>query len=564
MGFNYKKVVLRALNSYDQISPITGLGIKCIMDQMQNQTNDKLLSAILKRKLEVSTSLIVREFKTLKEIIDGNYKYRSMISPSPFSALMEAFCFYELSTTNKLNVQNSVYSYRMPHQGKKSPRNFEYYYKNYIDMNYKISDCLQKSKGDAVVIIDLKSFYKSIDTNIALEGLEDALPYKLIKGTFLKFKSGLPIGLDLSHVVAQNFLSNFDIEMQKLYGKKYFRYVDDISIVCHAKDKDTVVSNVKRFLPVGVSVNDEKYDVVAKLDWIAHTKQFEERKTLDNFSTMIHLYFMFNSDMDVESVQKKLLEYGYSVPLEKVKKRVETKTFRSYSEILLKERFSMVSSIFRWSENQFFNFLLNRKIYHLNSVNTSIEEMHIFEDSKDIKARFSIQNIKFHLSNLFYLLNDSELISLNERLPKNDALAYFEDIICALTEHKFDRLLIRGGRGPIVLCELWQARCMPVIKITLNNIPELKHSVEALVYLKLMEVIDFDLEIIKSRLDKDDYDYVLSILGGDINYDEASPYVKELHGIFSMYDQQELKSLLMTKFDKEEFSDFSAFDNGLY
>ena len=78
------------------------------------------------------------------------------------------------------------------------------------------------------------------------------------------------------------------------------------------------------------------------------------------------------------------------------------------------------------------------------------------------------------------------------------------------------------------------------------------------------EVIDFDLENIKSRLDKDDYDYVLSILGGELDPDEASPYVKELHGIFSMYDQKELKSLLMAKFDKEEFSDFSAFDNGLY
>jgi hypothetical protein len=187
MKFNHSKVVLRALNSYDQRSPITGLGIKCILDQMKNKSNNKLLNAILKRKSEVSKRLKLRQFRVLKEITNDELTYREMVIPSPFSALLEAFCFYELSKNNDFNISNSVYSYRMPEQGIKSSRNFEYYYNNYSDMNSKIASLLQKQVGDCVLIIDLKSFYPSINTQKAMKGLEKSLPYRLVDGTFSEF-----------------------------------------------------------------------------------------------------------------------------------------------------------------------------------------------------------------------------------------------------------------------------------------------------------------------------------------------------------------------------------------
>jgi len=562
MKFNHSKVVLRALNSYDQISPITGLGIKCILDQMKSESNNRLLKSILKRKSEVSKSLKLRKFRVLKEIINNEPTYREMVAPSPFSALIEAFCFYELSKKNDFDISNSVYSYRMPKQGIRSTRNFEYYYNNYSDMNSKISNLLQKKVGDCVLIIDLKSFYSSINTQIAMIGLEKSLPYSLIKGTFSEFTRGLPIGLDFSHVLAQNFLSSFDCEMKKSYENRYFRYVDDISIVCNMNEKDIVLNNVKKHLPAGVEINLDKNDIINKLNWLDYTEQLNVRKKLDNFSTMIHLYCMFNQHPEV--IEKRLLNTGYSIPLKKVIARIETKTFKSYTKVLLDERLSLVSSIFRWSEDEFFNLLLNRKLFHLEEINASLKDLGNNEITKDIKSRFSIQNIKFHISNLFYLLNDDELWSLNYSLPNIDALAYVEDIATALTKSNFNRLLTRGGRGVIIVAELWQARNMKPINLDLSSLDNVTDAVENLVYLNLMDVITFSLESMSQLVDEDSFYLASSILRRDKKFDNASPYVKEVNSIFSSYDREELKSLLMSKFDKDESSDFSAFENGLY
>lgn len=562
MKFNHSKVVLRALNSYDQISPITGLGIKCILDQMKSESNNKLLKSILKRKAEVSKSLKLRKFRVLKEITNNEPIYREMVAPSPFSALIEAFCFYELSQKNDFNISNSVYSYRMPKQGVRSTRNFEYYYNNYSEMNSRIGKLLQKKAGDSVLIIDLKSFYPSINTQKAMMGVEKSLPYRLIEGTFSEFTKGLPIGLDFSHVLAQNFLSSFDGEMKKAYGSKYFRYVDDISIVCDKNEKDIALNNVKKHLPAGVEINLDKYDIINKLNWLDYTEQLNVRKRLDNFSTMIHLYCMFNKHP--EMIESRLIKAGYSIPLKKVTARIETKTFKSYAKVLLDERLSMVTSVFRWSEDEFFNFLLNRKLFHLEEINASLKDISTCEITKNIKSRFNVQNIKFHISNLFYLLNNDELWSLNNSLPNIDAFAYVEDIATALTKSNFSRLLTRGGRGVIIVAELWQARNMKPINLDLTSIGNVTDAVENLIYLNLMDVITFSLESMSKLVDRDSFYFASSILKRDKQFSDASPYVKELNSIFSSYDREELKSLLMSKFDKDESSDFSAFENGLY
>ena len=565
MSFDHKKIVLRALNSYDLNSPITGLGIKCILDQMQNNRVNSLLPAILKRKFEVSKQLTFKKYKVLKEVDNGVNKYRLMVIPSPFSALIEAYCFTEMSNSDTLKNSKSVYSYRMPEKGVNSPRNFEYYYKNYTAMNLNIAQTLTKKHGDTVVIIDLKRFYPSINTKLALKGLSDILPkYRIIEGTFKAFTEGLPIGLDLSHVIAQQYLAEFDIHMQGIFNNRYFRYVDDISIVCNHDEVQLVVDQVKKHLPKGLLINENKLDLVTKADWINHAEQFEQRSRLDNFSATVCLYFLFNPKFEL--VKDKLIDKGYRIPFHKFEKRIKTSTFKRYFNILFKQRLSLVSSVFRWSENDFMNYLLNRKKYHLEEIYNSFNEIKLFQNPKDIKTRFCVQNTKFHAGNLFYLLNDVELLQLKADLPNHDSLAYVGSIITALLANNFDQLIVHGGRSVVILSELWLAKSITPVEISFVNFNDLTDFTESIVFLKLANVINFDLTAVRNKLSaEDEYNFMAAILGAEFNYDGASDYVKELHCIFSIYNESQLSELLFSKFDKtDENTVFAALENGLY
>jgi hypothetical protein len=557
---SYKNIVMKALNTYEVISPITGLGIKCILDQMQSERIKNKLDGILSRKLEVSPNIKIRKYKSLKSnnVIKSLSTYRDVATPSAFGALMEAKFISGISPKS-LN-RPSVYSYRIPHNNEEAFRNFEYYYENYIDMNKAILKSLERNKLNSVFILDLKSFYPSINIPEAITTLsEHTHLFSSIKKTFNNFKGGVPIGLDLSHVLAQSYLTSFDKVMVNKFGHNYFRYVDDISITCNQEDLPSIELFVRENLPKGLAINEDKLDSVDVVNWREFTKNIEERYRLDSFSTVLSIYVAFNSE--VTELSEKLNKMNIHLPLYKFKTRVRTSTFAKYFKILERKKLRLISSIFRWNEDDLVNFLINRKKFHLEAVNSTLKDIENYLDAKDVTTRFRVQHLKYHLSNLFYLLSDNELLELKDRADKHQELFYFSAIVQALLFHDFQNLFELGGRYIVMFNELCKARNKDIITLNFNEFDDLNHYSESLIYLYITGVITFNIKDIKSKYtNTNSYDFLVSLIQRDTPYQGNDEYIKEIQMLLSIYDDNQLKELMNSKFDDSEYIDFYATD----
>lgn len=131
----------------------------------------------------------------------------------------------------------------------------------------EINNYIQSSKGSDLSIIygDIKSFYDSIDRDILFETISQKIKSKIIltlirraiespvmpKGYKRKDlkqhklnEKGIPQGLAISNVLASIYLHSFDKVMKGKEGK-YFRYIDDILIICSKENRETITNEVK-------------------------------------------------------------------------------------------------------------------------------------------------------------------------------------------------------------------------------------------------------------------------------------------------------------------------------
>ncbi len=136
--------------------------------------------------------------------------------------------------------------------------------RNYIQ---EVNSCMASKEGTEISIIygDIKSFYDSIDRHILFERIGRRIKSKKIlalirkavespimpkgyrKADLKKYESnakGIPQGLAISNILASIYLSDFD-EVMKRQGGHYFRYIDDILIVCDVLERETIQEKMK-------------------------------------------------------------------------------------------------------------------------------------------------------------------------------------------------------------------------------------------------------------------------------------------------------------------------------
>lgn len=140
---------------------------------------------------------------------------------------------------------------------RKTSRNFIQEINSYIQSN--------KESELSIIYGDIKSFYDSIDRSILFEKINRKIKsktvltllrravespvmpkgYKRLDLKHYKLKEkGIPQGLAISNVLASIYLHDFD-EIMKSEEGKYFRYIDDILIICSKESRKAITSNVK-------------------------------------------------------------------------------------------------------------------------------------------------------------------------------------------------------------------------------------------------------------------------------------------------------------------------------
>lgn len=138
-----------------------------------------------------------------------------------------------------------------------------------------VKSVLDTTEYSAFIKLDVSNFYPSIKHNNLIKTLrkrvrderilsfiERAINTPTVSKASSKDKKpdiGVPQGLSISNVLAAIYLSNIDKFYQNNKEIKYFRYVDDVLILCKQEQYEDLINDViKRFKRIGLKIHDPK------------------------------------------------------------------------------------------------------------------------------------------------------------------------------------------------------------------------------------------------------------------------------------------------------------------
>ncbi|WP_405175827.1 reverse transcriptase domain-containing protein [Paenibacillus sp. FSL H8-0261] len=270
--------------------------------------------------------------------------------------------------------------------------------------------------------IDIKGFYDNIDHNILLKNVSKkikkieivdlikkaiqnpTIPLGTKKNDTLNIR-GVPQGISISNILANIFLLDVDKKFSNKQNIRYFRYVDDILILCDKKGKNRIFNSIKRDLcdKLFLSLNDKK----------------DEGDISKGFDYLGYKYTSLNKDKSI---------YGFTVK-EKSIKKLEGSLIKIFCEY----KNTNNSEIFLWKINlRITGFILEKNKYGWLFFYSQIDDVPILyhldwfvsEMCKTFKVNPALQNnIKKFVRAYFEIVKKrakSQYIPRTENIPPSE------------------------------------------------------------------------------------------------------------------------------------------------
>lgn len=573
----YNNIAMRALNQTRTLNPITYLGIRCLFDNLSEKTSKSgLFEDLLRRKLVVRKNWSYKHNKLYKEKVDDKFEYREIISLSPFGVISESFIMKEIHKNNCYVNRENVYSYLLP-QYEKSNRNYQYYFNGYKQRNENITKIFNENKEDIALVLDLKKFYPSINKSSVkdkiLQNFREykydiySLGNKIITSILDSSKEGVPIGPDLSHLMAQIYLEDFDTKMNKQYNIKYFRYVDDLIIICSSNDEKNIIEFIEKNLPAELNIKESKTDRLLYKEWKLLNQSYDIEKENFNYVLSLMTAFISMHPSEIDQLEKVLKENNYNIPIKRIKSQAKSKsTFKFFKWRIQNGEFTTYQIYFTKTTDILVK-LNSLKEYYLTKFKNLIKLS--YSDSETAENRSNTQHLKFILNRLLYLLPLSELAEIYPIIPKTEKLADSREVIYALTTKDLVNTIQFGGKVVQTVCELWKENNFSVIHLDIQSIikvtENLDNVIDSIIIMYLNDVIEFDIEEVKNYLSKENEQYLRVVIEEDyiLEYENINEYIVELYGLFKYKSLEKRKELLFTRFDNDESLHLAGLDLGI-
>lgn len=462
-------LLIRALNSSRQTYFPSYIGLRLIGDQLPPGENDYLQRLIL-RRLSSGDAWRFKRFDLYKGSVQSRqgveHVYRDCIAPSPLTAIAESLVLALLSANPVFAVTPRAYSYRWP-PSEKSGSSYEFFAEGYKQRNVEIAAALS-APNQVAVVTDIKSFYPSARNEQVESALKQLLDksdgeFKLWGDAILGFYSqlliaggnGIPIGPASGHVLGHIILQDVDKELTSKYGARYFRYVDDMVIVCHKDEEIVVRRDIQRCIEQhGFLLNTDKTVAINATEWHHNILRSDvpDEDSFRSFSGDLTVYLAFHPDR-AESLKNMFAEAGLSIPVGRLLALSSYSRFR-YFLGRRKTRSGLahaISLVFTTNEH-FLQRGLRLKSMYESSLSALVDEP--VELSTNLR-RWQVQRARRVINSLFYLREFSEwhiprgTFDVFPELLEQRALAE------ALSSGIVNPILPFYGRGPAAFSELW-------------------------------------------------------------------------------------------------------------
>jgi hypothetical protein len=462
-------LLIRALNATRQSYFPTYVGLRLIANQLPSVENSYLRRAV-ERRLSVGDRWSFKHFDYFKAMdhVGGQQvpQYRSCLAPSPFTAFAEALILAKLASMPSFAAPERAYSYLWPNSGR-SGSSYEFFAQGYRRRNVDVANALGRP-GTVAVVTDLKGFYPSIRRDHVMSELgsrlraqdqRDDLAPDAIENFYLKLfgagGGGLPIGPASAHVLGHLALVDVDRDLTSAYGSAYFRYVDDIIVVCDAADAGATMKRIADCVnSQGYKLNAEKSVVVSAEEWNSNVLRLDVAGS-DDFRRYTHdlaAYLALHPDRESE-LSTSLSEAGLSIPIHRLVALSHYSRFRYFlgrrkAPGGLPHALGMV-----FARNADF---VERAVRLKQDYEQSLDNL--LRDGSAVGPelhRWHVQRIRRIVNTLFYLRRFSEWKSSVDVFDAVPELVEQRALALALASGTVNPVLPFFPRGPAAFAELW-------------------------------------------------------------------------------------------------------------
>lgn len=462
-------LLIRALNATRQSYFPTYVGLRLIAKQLPSVENSYLRRAVV-RRLSVGDRWSFRRFDYFKAMAKSGGQdlpeYRSCLAPSPFTAFAEALILAQLASIPSFAAPARAYSYLWP-KSEWSGSSYEFFAEGYKRRNIEVAAAL-KRPGTVAVVTDLKGFYPSIRRDRVMNEMGsrlrsqdhgDGLAADAIENFYLQLfdagNGGLPIGPASAHVLGHLALADVDRDLTSTYGVSYFRYVDDIIVVCDTADAEATKKRIADCVnSQGYVLNEDKSVLMSAEEWNSSVLRLDVAGGDDfrRYTQDLAAYLALHPDRGSE-LGTLLSEAGLSIPIQRLLSLSSYSRFRYFlgrrkAPGGLPHALGMV-----FARNADF---VERAVRLKQDYEQSLDGLLQDRSAKSPELRrWHVQRIRRVVNTLFYLRRFSEWKSNLGVFDDFPELIEQRSLAIALSTGTVNPILPYFPRGPVAFAELW-------------------------------------------------------------------------------------------------------------
>jgi hypothetical protein len=454
-------LAVRAVNQYRRRDVLSYLALRYYLNNEAART-DRWAN-------EVATDLVLKRsdqpYFRAYHFKDGNHRmgveHRPMFLPCANEALAEAALLAECARHPIVfGNPDFVFSYQLA-TGEDRSGIFGHYSAGLRNRHDAIAQACDDCPEGTVRYLDLKKFYPSVHPDLALKAWRKAADQAEIAPRWRELgdkfigdhakatdgqKPSILTGPMFSHLIGNLVLRDIDAQLAGLNGVKYFRYVDDITLVGRDEQIRAAVKTIRSILgELGLKAHDDdspKSLIVPCSEWVQGRHDFQDRRRPVSWKTLIgdlKRHLLAHPDAR-DSLHDAFVGEGMRIPV------------RDYSEAIFERGY--LQKIQEWSRFRWF--WRNKRKVSTDSLIDQARQLRIqFESEfKELVGEYQSANtygkkrltpkIRYRSGRLTYLATDDALFDLAKIADSVPELHLQSMVMAATATRKLDGLLELG------------------------------------------------------------------------------------------------------------------------
>ncbi len=467
-------LAVRAVNQYRRRDVLSYLALRYYLDN-ESARADRWAE-------EVATDLILKRsnqpYFQAFHFKDGSHRsgveHRVMFLPGANEALAEAALLAECARYPKVfGNPDCVFSYQLA-TGDDRSGIFAHYTAGLRDRHVAIAQACDGCPDGVVRYLDLKKFYPSVHPDLARNAWSKAAGQAGLASRWLELgekliadhasatagqKPSILTGPMFSHLIGNLVLRDIDEKLAGLDGVKYFRYVDDITLVGRTEHVSNAVNSIRSIVGVlGLEVHDDhspKSLLVSSGDWIQGRHDFQDSRRPISWKTLIgdlKRYLIANPDA-CEPIRDAFIGEGMRVPV------------RDYSGAVFERGY--LQKIQEWSRFRWFwrkkrEVTMDSLLNHARALKDQFEAefidlMEEYQFASAYGKKRLIPKLRYRAGRLNYLATEDTLLAHAKLADSIPELHLQSMVMTATATRQLDQLLELGTNAAQAVAQPLQA-----------------------------------------------------------------------------------------------------------